>query len=110
MKIARLKETITIQKNEVKVDRIGNHTNTWADYYSCHAYASTYAGSETEGEVPRENRTITFSIRYAKTLDVVTSTGFRILFHGQIYNIESIDRMNYERKEVRLTASLEVRS
>ena len=49
MKIGRMDERILIQKNEVHVDAIGNHRNSWTDYYSCSAYPSTYSVDETEG-------------------------------------------------------------
>ena len=47
MNIALLNERIVIQKNEVTVDENRNHTNTWEDYYSCHA---TISGSSEVAE------------------------------------------------------------
>ena len=41
-KIARFNERLTVQKNEVVVDKYGNHKNTWTDYFTCYTYASTY--------------------------------------------------------------------
>jgi hypothetical protein len=38
-KIARFNQRLTIQKNEVTVDRYGNHKNVWTDYFSCFTYA-----------------------------------------------------------------------
>ena len=34
MEVSLLNVRITFQKNAVEVDSIGNHKNTWADYYS----------------------------------------------------------------------------
>lgn len=42
MEISKLNERITIEKNAVVTDAIGNHKNTWIHYFSCYAYASTY--------------------------------------------------------------------
>lgn len=46
MEISRLNERITVEKNTVVTDAIGNHKNTWAPYFSCYAYASTYQAEE----------------------------------------------------------------
>lgn len=35
MDIALLNVQIMFQKNGVEVDEIGNHINSWNDYYSC---------------------------------------------------------------------------
>ena len=40
MNITVMNVKITIQENFVEVDKIGNHTNKWADYYSCFATVS----------------------------------------------------------------------
>ena len=34
MEVSLLNVKITFQKNAVEVDGIGNHKNTWTDYYS----------------------------------------------------------------------------
>ena len=51
MEISRLNERITVEKNAVVTDAIGNHKNTWAPYFSCYAYASTYQAEEKESAV-----------------------------------------------------------
>ena len=40
MDISHLNKKITVQKNTVTVDELGNHLNTWEDFYSCHATVS----------------------------------------------------------------------
>lgn len=100
-----MNERITFQKNSVVADAIGNHRNVWADYFSCY----TYEKAETAGEVTTEERGVTFCCRYCPELACVSSTGYRILFHGEIYNIQSVDRMNYQRKELKFKAVREVR-
>lgn len=37
MNIALLRVSVTFQKQTATVDTIGNHSNTWADYYTCYA-------------------------------------------------------------------------
>lgn len=109
MNIARMNERITFQKNSVEVDAVGNHKNVWEDYFSCFTYASTLQTAESAGEVTTEERSVTFSCRYCSELACVSSTGYRILFHGEIYNIRSVDMMNYQREELKFQAVREVR-
>lgn len=109
MQIGKMHERILIQKNSVLVDAIGNHTNGWEDYFSCYTYPSTYSTDETDGEVPHEKQSITFSVRYSPETAAITATGYRVVFKGQMYNIESIDPMNYDRKEIKIRCTLEVR-
>lgn len=109
MNIARMNERITFQKNSVEVDAVGNHKNMWEDYFSCFTYASTLQTAESTGEVTTEERSVTFSCRYCSELACVSSTGYRILFHGEIYNIRSVDMMNYQREELKFQAVREVR-
>ena len=108
-RIARRNERILIQKNESYTDKYKNHLHTWTDYFSCHAYASTYEAGESGDEVTYEERSVTFEVRYCPEIAAVTSTGYRIVFHGENYNIESIDMMNYQKKTVRIKARREKR-
>lgn len=107
--IARFNERITIQKNTVQVDRYGNHTNVWEDYFSCSAYASTYTREEEGDAVVSDERSISFEVRYCSELSDITSTNYRIIFHGDAYNIASVDMMNYQRRTIRLLCRKEKR-
>jgi SPP1 family predicted phage head-tail adaptor len=109
MKISKMNERITIQENVTVVDEYKNHLNEWTDVYSCAAYAGTYAASEAGDEVISEERNITFSIRYCPETKNISSTGHRVLFHDTVYNILSVDMMNYDRQEVKLTCRKEKR-
>ena len=91
MEVSLLNVRITFQKNDVAVDGIGNHKNTWADYYSCHATASGEAGKQTSetdvaGTVADESD-ISFTVRYCKKASMIDSTGYRVVFGGELYNI-----------------------
>ena len=109
MNIGRMDEKILIQKNTVSVDAIGNHKNTWTDYFSCHTYASTYNVDETTNEVQRENRSVTFSVRYCSKTASIDAIHYRVIHRNQIYNIKAVDFMNFDKKEVRIRCTLEVR-
>ena len=61
-----MNERITFEKNTTVVDKVGNHVNTWEEYFSCYTYASTYESKESGDEVTEENRSVTFSVRYCR--------------------------------------------
>lgn len=109
MHIARLKVRITIEKATVKVDEIGNHTNGWEEYYSCYAYPDTYMVDESQGKVDYENQTIAFTVRACKKTKDLNSTQYRVRFLENIYNIVSIDMMNYNNSEIKIRCKKEVR-
>ena len=105
--IARFNERLTIQKNTVTVDEYKNHLNTWTDYYSCYAYASTYQSDrEREEAVTSEERTISFEVRYCTELSNLDSTHYRVVFHGDYYDIHTVDFMNYQKKVIRIMCKL----
>lgn len=80
MDVAAMNVRIMFQKNEAVSDSIGNHTNTWVDYYSCHATISDSQGkSSAESEAAGQT---------------VDTTGFRILWDGGIYDILKVDHLN----------------
>ena len=107
MDIAHLNVMITIQKNAIVTDSIGNHTNAWKDYYSCHATVSgengSSAGSEDEaaGTVV-DHAGVDFTLRWCSKAKAITTDGYRVVFGGEIYDIIGIDHMNYKRKSIKL--------
>lgn len=99
MKISLLNEKIMIQKSVVQSDSIGNRRNAWEDYYSCFATIGGEGGSEkAEAGQTVDGASITFTVRYCNQLVDIVSTGFRVLFRGEIYNILSVDHMNWKKK------------
>ena len=99
--IEKLNERIMIEKSTVVTDKVGNHRNTWEEYFTCFAYASTYQAQEEEGEVTAEQKSV--------VTRGLTSTGFRIRFREQLYNIESVDPMNFQKKTLKIHCRLERR-
>ena len=115
MDIALLNTRITIQKASVTADKIGNRKNDWTDYYSCAATVSGEASSSIGSEKDAAGTTvdhsdISFTVRWCKAAGAVTSTGYRILFNGCIYNILAVDHMNYKKKSMKFRCKKEVRS
>ena len=102
MEVSLLNVRIAFQKNDVAVDGIGNHKNTWADYYFCHATVSGEAGKQTSetdaaGTVADESD-VSFTVRWCRKASVIDSTRYRVVFGGELYDILAIDHMNYKKK------------
>ena len=102
MKVSLLNEKILFQKSAVVSDAIGNHKNEWEDYYSCFATIGAEGGNEkSEAGQTVDGASITFTVRCCSQLVDIVSTGFRILFRWEIYNILSVDHMNYKKKSLK---------
>ena len=99
MNITAMNVKIIFQKNDVVIDKIGNHTNKWVDYYYCYATVSGETGSEQAvvGETV-ENVQICFTVRYCRKISDVSSTKYRIIFQNEIYDIVSVDHFSYTKK------------
>lgn len=108
-RIARKNVRVTFQRNAVYSDKYKNRLRQWADYFSCAAYADTYAAHEDGDEVTSEEKSITFDCRWCPELAAVTSTGFRVVFNGENYNILSVDPMNYQKREIQFICRREKR-
>ncbi|MGN0254758.1 MAG: phage head closure protein [Eubacterium sp.] len=107
MDIAGLNVRITIQKNETQVDKYGNHTNTWSDYFTCWATCSNQTGTEDDkaGQTLEDDR-MDFTVRYSSETAKVVSTNYRILLDDRIYNIDHVDDMGFKRHSLKYHATL----
>lgn len=107
MDIAGLNVRITIQKNEVTVDRIGNHKSVWKDYFTCWATCSNQTGSETDdvGQTLEEDK-MDFTVRYSSETAAVVSTKYRIILNDRIYNIDHVDDMAFKHRSRKFHATL----
>ena len=102
MKIELLNVMIQIEKNSLVRDRFGNHKNTWVPFYACHATVSAESPKEnSEAGLIIDGSKADFTVRYCSAAAVVTTTEYRIVFNGQIYNILGVDHMNYRRQSVK---------
>ena len=115
MNIALMRSRIIIQKNTVTVDEIGNHVNTWTDFYECYAYANMSSNLSASGEKQEAGQivatdTFTFTVRYCKALAGMTSDGYRILFGGNIYNITKVDDYQFRHETLKIKAERVQRS
>lgn len=110
MDISLLSQKITVQKNTVTVDEIGNHINAWADFYACHATVSGESPSESTAAGTVVNNTkADFTVRWCGRVSEITADGFRIIYADEIYNILGIDHMNYKKKSIKFKCQKERR-
>ena len=112
MNIAGLRVRITIQKNETVVDKYGDHTSAWTDYFSCWATAVTSGLSSKEEEAAGhtvEADRLDFTVRWSSETAVVNSKQYRVMLGGRIYNILSIDEMGFKHNSRKLHAQLSER-
>ncbi len=101
--IARLNERLTVQRNTTAVDKYGNHRTIWEDFFSCYCYAGTYQyDRERESVVTSEVQTVNFEVRYCMELKDLDSTHYRIVFHEDSYDIQTVDMMNFQKRTIRI--------
>lgn len=102
MDIALLNVRVVFQKSSVTVDAIGNHKNAWTEFYTCYATVSGENGKETTSTgITVDDSDLSFSVRYCHKVSEINNTEYRVLFRGEIYNILSVDHMNYRNKSVK---------
>ncbi|MDD4370425.1 MAG: phage head closure protein [Anaerostipes sp.] len=102
MDIALLNVRVVFQKSTVVVDAIGNHKNEWTEVYSCYATVSGENGKEaTAAGITVDDSDLSFSVRYCRKVAEINNTKYRVLFGEEIYNILSVDHMNYRNKSVK---------
>ena len=107
MHIAGMRVRITLQKNETVVDAYGNHTNTWTDYFTCWATASSQTGQEEENAATtNEEDRMDFTVRYSSETAAVVSTKFRIILMDRIYDIDHVDDMGFRKNSIKFHAHL----
>lgn len=110
MNISGMRIRITLQKNEVVKDEIGNHTNVWTDYFSC--YATAVEKESDEDEVAGQtvvNEGMDFTIRYCSEVSTVVPDKFRIRYRDRIYNIRSVSDMGFKKKSLKMHTQRERR-
>ena len=105
MDVAAMNIRIRFQKNAVVTDKIGNHINSWTDHFSCFATLSDSTGkSNSENEtvgLTVDASEISFTVRYCNETMAITSTGYRVLWNGEAYNILKIDHLNMKKQALK---------
>lgn len=102
MDIAMLNKKVTFQKNTVVTDEIGNHTNSWADYYTCMATVSGEGGDERlDAGTTVDKVDLSFTVRYCNATKVITTTGYRVVMDEVLYDILAIDHFSYKKQALK---------
>lgn len=102
MEIAALRVKIMFQRQKAVVDGIGNHTNRWEDYFACRATVGGEGGTEKAvAGTTVEDADISFTVRFCRAADAVSSSGFRIVFREELYDILAVDHLNYKKKALK---------
>lgn len=107
MDISKLNQRIQIQKAVSKTDDVGNIIQQWQDFYFCFASISTVCGKEQQRGDTEEQQSVSFTVRYCKTLSELSVVDYRIVFRGKTYNIVQIDFADYSGKYVKIKAESE---
>ena len=109
MDIGALRTRITIQKNETAVDQYRNHSSVWKDWFSCWAtaVASGKSAEETQNAATtQEADRLDFTVRWCSETAVVNTKQYRVLLDGRIYDIRSIDEMEFGKRGRKLHTEL----
>ena len=113
MEVAAMRSKVTFQKNTTTSDKYGNHKNGWTDYYTCFAtIGGEGLASSKEEQVAGttvEVFSMTVTVRYCAKTAAITSTGYRVIFMDEIYNIENIDHLNFKKKALKFMCRKERR-
>lgn len=103
MNIALMNVRIEVQKNTVTNDKYGNHKNTWEPYLSCYATVSGETPKEeTDTGLTVDDSKVDFTIRYCRAAAAITSTGYRVIFGSENYDILGVNHMNFKNKGIKL--------
>ena len=104
MDVAMLNEKVTIQKNVVAVDEIGNHRNEWEDYFTCSCTIGGERGNEkADAGLTVDDAVMTVTVRYCNKTAAVNALEYRIMFRGEIFNIINVDHQNFRKKSLKIS-------
>ena len=102
MRISDLNRKIIFQNKNVEVDEIGNHKSIWSDYLTTSSYISFQGkGEEVFLGMEIDKSDISFTVRFQNRLKNINTSEYRILFEDEMYNIVSIDFMNYKNRLIK---------
>lgn len=107
MNAGAYREPIIIEKNGFTEDDIGNQIPAWEKYYSGYAYMNNLSGTEywEAAQTQAENTTM-FIMRYHPLLGSMNTKEFRLVHRGNIFNITSIDNVQYSNETIKIRATL----
>ena len=102
MNIALLNKKIIFEKNDVIVDDIGNHNNTWTTYFACMGTISGEGGDEEMIAGQTVDKTdLSVTVRYCNKTAAIDTTGYRVSIDDKYYDIDSIDHFSYKHQALK---------
>lgn len=105
MQAGAYKNKIEIQKVSNTYDNIGNPKQTWKKVHEGYAYINGLSGKEYwEAASIQQENTLEFVFRWKKFFNEMDTTRYRLRFNGKIYNIHSIDNIQFRNKTVKIRA------
>lgn len=111
MNFSSLNVRISILKNKIAVDEIGNRKSEWSDYFSCWATVSNEDSqkvqkSETAGLII-DHQTADFTVRCCNKVKAVNSLEYKVKFKDELYEILSVDHYGYKGEMVKIRCQKE---
>lgn len=98
-----LNNKIVIQKMDITRGDIGQEIKAWVDYAVTYAYINGLSGEEYWNAAARQaENTIVFTLRYSKLIGVINPLEYRILFDGKIFDIKTVDNVQYKNQAIKL--------
>lgn len=89
----------------IVIQKVDEATELWMDVYSLHARVNKSGGSEfLNSGANRSKSNRVFEVRYFPAIEMIDIDrgSYRIIYRGQIYNIEDYDDFQEQHKTVKL--------
>ena len=88
----------------IRIERLNDDGGEfWEEYFSCRAYVNALYGSEYwAARAAGCEDTIVFTVRYCRALAAVRASEYRIVFRGEIYDIQSVDCPQFANAYIKL--------
>lgn len=97
MEAGKLKHRIAIQ--------VLGEDETWSDFITCYAQVNGLSGNEYWAAAAEQaQNTVDFVVRYTAGLSSLVPQTTRILFHGNRFDVQSIDNFMYQNRSLKLRA------
>lgn len=108
MDIALLNTRVTFQKRSVASDAIGNQIEHWTDAYTCAATISGEGGDEVMAAgAERDRHAMNVTVRWCKQAAAVNPSDYRIVFDGDVFDIERIDHLSFKKRAIKFFCTKE---
>lgn len=98
-------QKISIEKLSHNYDSIGNPVEEWKPFKKTYAYMNGLSGKEYwEAAVLKEENMVDFVCRWKKFFDEIDVKNYRIVWRGKIFNIKTIDNVQFRNEIVKIRA------